>query len=357
MTPRDCVYTVLTGDYEILNEQPIAQNSDWDFICLTDSPTLRSDSWQIRRVPMAFGMDPIRGQRILKILPHEYLGDFDRSLYIDNTVILRAQPEAIQEGCFAGAEIGLFSHSFRASLQDEFLEVARHGLDDQMRVLEQLNHYAIACPDLLEERPYWTGIVWRDHRSRNVRCAMEHWRNHVLRYSRRDQLSVNLALRLAGVTPSLVHHDNHETWYHRWPLRNSRRNGPETQPLVQLAPPHARFAALQAQLDKERATVAALSHQIRQLHDEQRCARQRSRSRRIRPWKWLTHTLRRLAPRPRVGPDPPTSMPLRPAALPLVQPGTVCSFAAPPGLGQFFDQHGYYGPVRVFTEDQCRLVL
>lgn len=65
MKPRDCVYTVLTGDYELLNEQPTAADSDWEFICLTDSPTLRSDSWQIRRVLPAFEMDPIRSQRIL----------------------------------------------------------------------------------------------------------------------------------------------------------------------------------------------------------------------------------------------------------------------------------------------------
>lgn len=355
--PRDCVYTVLTGDYEILNEQPTAATSDWDFICLTDSPTLRSDSWQIRRVPLAFEMDPIRSQRILKILPHDYLGDFDRSLYIDNTIILRAPPEAIQASCFADADVGLFVHSFRTSLQDEFLEVARLGLDDQMRVLEQLNHYALVCPDLLEQRPYWSGMLWRDHRSRGVRCAMEQWRNQVLRYSRRDQLSLNLALRLAGVIPTLIHHDNHETWYHQWPLRNSRRNGPETQPLVQLAPLRASFAALQTQLDKERATVVALSHQIRQLRDEQRFGQADSRSRRFKPWRWLKRRLRRSKPGSATVLDPAAVVPSRPAALPLVRPGTICSFAAPLGMREFFDQHGYYGPVRVLTEDQCRLVL
>jgi quercetin dioxygenase-like cupin family protein len=359
--PRDCVYTVLTGDYEILNEQPIAANSDWEFICLTDSATLRSDSWQIRRVPLAFEMDPIRSQRILKILPHDCLGEFDRSLYIDNTVILRAEPEAIQSRCFSDADLGLFVHSFRASLEDEFLEVAQLGLDDQMRVLEQLNHYALLWPDLLEQRPYWSGMLWRDHRSLDVRCAMEHWRNQVLRYSRRDQLSLNLALRIAGVTPTLIHHDNQETWYHQWPRRNSRRNGPERQPLVQLAPLRTSFAALQTQLDKERATVVALSHQVRQLRDEQRFAvpavQVDSRPRRFAPWKWVKRRLRRSKPRPETVAAPAVVVPPRPAALPLKRTGATCSFMAPRGMREFFDQHGYYGPVRVFTEDQCRFVL
>ena len=355
MKPRDCVYTVLTGDYELLNEQPTAADSDWEFICLTDSPTLRSDSWQIRRVLPAFEMDPIRSQRILKILPHEYLCDFDRSLYIDNTVILRADPEAIRAACFADAAIGLFAHSFRASLQDEFLEVARLGLDDQMRVLEQLNHYTLLCPDLLAERPYWSGILWRDHRNQDVRRAMEQWRNQVLRYSRRDQLSLNLALQLAGVTPMLMHHDNHETWYHEWPQRNARRDGPERQPLVHLAPVRASFAALQAQLDKERATVVALSHQVRQAHDELRFGA--SKRGRFAPWKWVERKLRRLKARRKSRSAPAAVVPPRPEALPLTRTGATCSFSVPRGMREFFDQHGYYGPVRVLTEDQCRLVL
>ena len=84
-----CVYTTLIGGYEKLNEQPVATNSRLPFICLTDDPDLRSETWQIRRVEPLFSLDPIRGQRALKLLPHEHLPDFDYSIYIDNSVSMR----------------------------------------------------------------------------------------------------------------------------------------------------------------------------------------------------------------------------------------------------------------------------
>ena len=43
-----CVFTVLNGGYEALNEQPVAARSAIPFICLTDDPGLTSGTWQIR---------------------------------------------------------------------------------------------------------------------------------------------------------------------------------------------------------------------------------------------------------------------------------------------------------------------
>lgn len=69
-TRNTCVYTVMVGDDETLNEQPMAAASGMPFICLTDNPRLTSQSWRIVHVPTAFAMDPIRSQRLLKTCPH-----------------------------------------------------------------------------------------------------------------------------------------------------------------------------------------------------------------------------------------------------------------------------------------------
>ena len=68
-----CVYTALIGQYEQLNEQTVAAHSVIPFICLTDDPDLKSESWQIRQVSPLFGMDPIRSQRDIKLRPHIHL--------------------------------------------------------------------------------------------------------------------------------------------------------------------------------------------------------------------------------------------------------------------------------------------
>jgi hypothetical protein len=97
LTRLACVYTTLFGGYEVLNEQPIAPTSRLPFICLTDDPDLRSETWQIRQVEPLFGVDPIRSQRALKLRPHVHLLDFDCSIYIDNSVVLKTPPEALVE--------------------------------------------------------------------------------------------------------------------------------------------------------------------------------------------------------------------------------------------------------------------
>lgn len=86
--PRVCLYTVLTGNYESLNEQPTFKGSRVPCYCLTDNPDLTSDSWEIRQISPILPMDLVRSQRDAKIQPQHYLPDVDISIYIDNSVIL-----------------------------------------------------------------------------------------------------------------------------------------------------------------------------------------------------------------------------------------------------------------------------
>jgi hypothetical protein len=219
---RRCVYTVLTGGYETLNEQPAAAGRDVPFICLTDDPDLRSDTWEIRRFRPIFPDDPVRSQRAAKMLAHRVLPEFDASLYIDNAVLLRVPPEQI----FAlapDAGFALVAHSFRASLLDEFLAVAEQKLDDPARLAEQLGHYRAAFPAQLAAKPAWTGLLLRDHRDSAVAAAMEIWLAHVCRYSRRDQLAAPVAFHLAGLRPEMLAADNHESWFHSWPHAPARK--------------------------------------------------------------------------------------------------------------------------------------
>jgi hypothetical protein len=215
--PRLCVYTALMGGYEELNKQQMALESEIPFICLTDDPDLRSETWQTRVVPRVLSMDPGRSQRDYKMRPHVHLSDFDVTLYIDNSVLLTQPPEQVFERYSSASAFCLSRNSYQATVLEEFLEVVKQGLDDQSRVFEQLNHYSLECPEVLEERPYWGGILLRDHRDPQVRAVLDRWYAHVLRYSRRDQLSVNAAFRQSGLTPLVMDIDNLSSWFHSWP--------------------------------------------------------------------------------------------------------------------------------------------
>lgn len=221
--PRACVYTVLVNGYERLNEQPAARSSPLDFICFTDDTRTASDSWNVVPIRPLFPSDPARSQRHLKICAHRALPDYDVSLYIDNSVILRRPPEETiaallpPDRAFATLE-----HSFRDTVRDEFEQVVADGLDAATVCDEQLAHYETVDPEALALRPLWSGLLLRRHTDPIVVAAMETWCAHVFRYSRRDQLSVWVALRSAGLDPLVHALDNHESRFHRWPVTPGR---------------------------------------------------------------------------------------------------------------------------------------
>lgn len=232
-----CVYTVLTGGYEQLNEQPVARESRLPFVCLTDDARLRSRTWEVRPVRPLFGGDPVRSQRLLKLCPYEQLPEFEGSLYIDNCVVLSAPPEGLLGELHSRPGLSLPRHSERASLMEEFREVLARRLDDPERVLEQLHHYASEEPETLRERPYWTGLMLRDHLDPLVRRALELWADHVLRYSCRDQLSANVAFRRAGLRPQVLAIDNRLSRFHSWPHVATRKPRPLSSPTTEASVP------------------------------------------------------------------------------------------------------------------------
>ena len=216
------VYTALIGAYERLNEQPVAASSTVPFTCFTDDPGLRSDTWRIVRVDPAFAQDPVRSARRLKILGHPSLDELDETLWIDNSVVLSASPDDILDEWLDGTDVAMPRHSFRDTLMDEFDAVVSAGLDDPARVYEQLQHYADVAPRVLGQPPLWSALIARRHTPAVSRFNAL-WYEHVLRYSRRDQLSVLMAMSLApDVSVRAVEIDNYASDLHRWPVKVDR---------------------------------------------------------------------------------------------------------------------------------------
>lgn len=254
-TPR-AVYTALLGPYEDLSEQPAAEASDVPFICFTDRDDLVSDTWTIVKVELPFPFDLVRSQRQLKILGHPVLDAYEETLYIDNSVFLEARPEDILDEWLADSDFTLHRHSFRERVIDEFDEIVRLNYDDAGRVNEQLLHYAEAYPEVMLEQPYWNGMLAR-RRTPAVQASMRIWYDHVLRYSRRDQLSANVAFSLGEAQVNGIVGDNNASRWHRWPVDVKRRaalsqvTGRRTGPLL------AEVARLEREVAAERERAEA----------------------------------------------------------------------------------------------------
>jgi hypothetical protein len=256
------MYTALFGDYEDLNETAAPDLGDVRAICFTDDPTLRSDFWEIQVVQPRFPFDLIRSARMIKILGHPLLDQFEQSLWIDNSVTLRVSPSELLDEWLAEADFALPRHSYRLSVLAEFDAVASRGYDDPTRVYEQLLHYSESAPDILQERPYWSAILAR-RKTDDVGAVMRTWAEHVLRYSRRDQLSLNLAVANPPFAVNAVELDNFASRYHQWPTHGGRRAG-STRSLFQNAmrPPLASVGTLENEVGTLRTQQKQLEHDL-----------------------------------------------------------------------------------------------
>ena len=219
--PRTVVYTCLFGDYEELNEQRIADRSETDFICFTDRTDLSSQTWEVRSIS-TLGIGPSRESRRPKLLPHLYLGEYDQSCYIDNSVILKTAPAEIfslldgQEADFLCVK-----HPWRNCVFDEAEEVIRQGIDDEARVREQMDHYRKA--GFPSEAGLIAGtFLLRRHNAPNMASFGDAWFAHVLRFSKRDQLSFPFVAHRLGLRYAALDLDLRSNRLFDWPTSKAR---------------------------------------------------------------------------------------------------------------------------------------
>jgi hypothetical protein len=274
MSPRPAraVYTALIGSYEQLQEQPVARTSDLPFICLTDDPALTSETWEIRLVESPLPMDSVRSSRMFKVLGGG-LDEYDETLWIDSRIVLRTDPDEILDAMLADGDLAFLRHSFRDSVMTEFDVCARAGLDEPGRIYEQLLHYAETRPETLDEVPLWGAIIARRW-TPDVHRAMRTWLDHILRYSRRDQLSSRYVLadfdRLATFEV-----DNIDSPWHHWVdesligrntgIRVSAYRTAIRAPLAELAEARTTIARLQSELAAVRQARTDLEEQTGRL--------------------------------------------------------------------------------------------
>jgi hypothetical protein len=280
---RLVVYTALIGGDQRLREVRLAEESSADFVCFTDDPALRSDTWQVIPVEPRLPTDPVRSERYLKIVGHPVLAGYDRSLWVDNAVELLELPESFVDGWLDEADVAAPVHTSYRTVLEEAEASVDLGRDDHLRVFEQLAHYVGSSPTAVETNPHWTALLAR-RRTPQVEAVMTTWWEHVLRYSRRDQLSFTVVMAASGLRLRSVPLPNLRSPLHRWPEGWATRAGDRADHRGEhrsagrhAADPAALRAELEEVLDDGRdndawiwereARMAAVNANVRRLRD------------------------------------------------------------------------------------------
>jgi hypothetical protein len=192
---RLAIYTVLTGAKENLGNpitrlQTVYTDLKIEFICFTDNPALASDVWQCRPLD-THCLPPEKSSRRPKALPHEYLAEYDYSLYIDNICEFKRLPTKLdlQKPLSTEYVYRLYSHSTRRALIEEAIAICSLGYDTAENVINQLNTYERELP-LKDVSPIHTcTVLLRQHNHPDVVRHGSLWWDHILNFSKRDQMS------------------------------------------------------------------------------------------------------------------------------------------------------------------------
>lgn len=184
---KGVVYTCVTGKYDEIND-PEYITPGLDYILFTDDSGVTSGSWTVRIPDNPDKLAPRSLARRIKMLPWEYLPEYDYSVWIDGKI----QPVAdITEyiGTYGVSESMLcFNHYECRSLSDEARLIIDFGKESSDIVNAQINEYfGTGYPD--RSGAVDTCVLAREHHDPVLRQTMNDWWREVNKWSMRDQLS------------------------------------------------------------------------------------------------------------------------------------------------------------------------
>ncbi|MDE1996163.1 MAG: FkbM family methyltransferase [Rhizobiaceae bacterium] len=185
--PDFVVYTCLFGYSEAFADIAY-RDRNVDYVCFTDDPELKSETWKIKYIPKTT-VDSHRISKRIKALPSVFLSEYKKSLYIDNTVVLKTDASNIFQR-FAHDRWVMLRHPWRDCAYDEAKAVIELGYDDPNVIKAQMEAYRLAG------FPAHSGLnagtfILREHQNEVVTQMGFEWLAQVTKYSKRDQLSWN----------------------------------------------------------------------------------------------------------------------------------------------------------------------
>lgn len=195
---KQVVYTCITGGYDKLREPKFVSPSI-DYICFTDNAKLTSNFWKIRQLPSDLkNLTDVKKQRLIKVLPHKYLSEYDVSLWVDSNIeIVGDLKDFFNKYDLSQKFLYTNKHPSRDCLYREQIAVLRLKKDTYENTNPQIERYREeGFPEhygLAE-----TNIILRAHKNQKCKTLMNLWGEEILNGSHRDQLSFNYAIWKTG---------------------------------------------------------------------------------------------------------------------------------------------------------------
>lgn len=196
------VYTAIYDNYDVLIDPKVTED-EVDYICFTDDPDIESEVWETRvQRPME---DPTLANRRVKILTHEYLDEYEYTIYIDGNIEIKGKVMPLINDYLSNSDFAVYKHPERSSLYDEADACINQNKAENKKVIEQIDHYRKQGfqdeQDLSENR-----IIFRRHNEPKIKDLMWNWWREVSERTSRDQLSLMYVLWQHNIAYNLIPH-------------------------------------------------------------------------------------------------------------------------------------------------------
>ncbi len=183
------LYSAHYGDADPLNPDFFGGFDTCRRVLFTDRTDVALPGVEIVHDPLD-GIDAARASRRAKLMPHRYFPDAEWSIWIDNKSRLKRDPQAVLSAVTAQSDSAFFAfpHFRRDCVYHELQTCWENGLDDYRVLKEREATYRTAG------LPAHSGLIEghfivRCHADAAAARFGDRWYEHVLRYSRRDQIS------------------------------------------------------------------------------------------------------------------------------------------------------------------------
>ncbi len=193
---RKIIYTAISDDYDNLKD-PAILTPGWKYICYTNNKSVKSNIWQV------IYLDSLttKEQRKIKIIPPF---EYDLCIWCDGSMLINCNLDQFIEKYHTGY-FTLMNHPHRDCIYKEAEACIKLKKDDKEIICEQIEAY--------KNRGYpanngmvATGILIRKNCG-VVKVFNQYWWSQVERYSKRDQLSFNIAVYYCKIIYNLISFD------------------------------------------------------------------------------------------------------------------------------------------------------
>jgi len=182
---RIAVYTVIIGGYD--KPKPINPEfkKEADFY-LFSNVEIKGSDYKIVRVNEP-ALTPKYLSRIIKLLPHKYLPDYEYTLYLDGSVELLESPANIVKKYASRADIIVHKHPWRNCIYQECKAVVDYRFVPHAQV-ERQKRFLISQHYPVNNELTENGVILRKN-TEKINKLNEYWWKVCKSFTYRDQLS------------------------------------------------------------------------------------------------------------------------------------------------------------------------